>query len=290
MRKIGVLIEGGGMKCAYSAAILDRFLDDGISFEYAIGVSAGAANFITFLAKQRGRNLKFYNEYCTEPDYFGATAFLKTGNLFNLQYIYGTITNSDGKCPLDYETAIADPTQFVIVTTDAVTGKPVYFQKEDMARDDYRIIMASCAIPAACRPVRLDDGRYYYDGGVTDSLPVRKAIADGCTDLVVLTSKPRDYIKEPESFRQIYTLRCLRYPEMIRALNNRHVMYNRQMQELYRMEERGRAFLFAPSDPPAGGTYSTDVAVNQAYYDLGLKDYESLRDSFFAFLQRGSRA
>ena len=286
MRKVGIVLEGGGMKCAYGAAILDRFLDDGISFEYAIGVSAGAANFITFLGKQRGRNLKFYTEYCAEPDYFGPKALLESGSLFNLQYIYGTITNSGGKNPLDFPKALADPTEFVIVTSDAKTGKPVYFHKEDMAQDDYRVIMASCAIPAACRPIRLDDGRDYYDGGCTDSLPIRKAIADGCTDLVVITSKPRDYVKSPESFRQFYTLRCLKYPEMIRALNRRHIMYNREMYELYRMEERGRAFVFAPSDPPQAGTYSMDLEANQALYDLGLADYEALRTDFLKFLIR----
>ena len=285
-RKIGIVLEGGGMKCAYGAAILDRFLDDDIHFEYAIGVSAGAANYITQLARQRGRNLKFYTEYCTEPDYFGPVAFAKTGNLFNLQYIYGTITNSDGKCPLDFETAAADPSEFVIVASDAETGKPAYFHKEDMKQDDYRVIMASCAIPAACRPVRLDDGKDYYDGGCTDSIPIRKAISDGCTDLVVITSKPRDYVKGPENFRQFYTLRCLKYPAMIRALNNRHIMYNRQMYELYRMEERGHAFIFAPSDPPEAGTYTTDTAVNQQLYDLGLKDYEDRKDGLMAFLNR----
>ena len=285
-KKIGLLAEGGGMKCAYGAAILDRFLDDGITFEYAVGVSAGAANLITYLAGQRDRNRRFYTDYCSEPDYFGPTAFLKTGNLFNLQYIYGTITNSDGKDPLDFTAAAANPTEFVIVTTDAQTGKPAYFHKEDMKQDDYRVIMASCAIPAACRPVRLDDGKEYYDGGCSDSLPVRRAIADGCTHLVVIPSKPRDYIKEPENFRQFYTLRCLKYPAMIRTLNRRHIMYNQQMYELYRMERRGRAFIMAPTDPPQSGTYTTDTAVNEQLYELGLKDYEGFRDGLMAFLEQ----
>lgn len=286
MRKIGIVLEGGGMKCAYGAAILDRLLDDDIHFEYAIGVSAGASNFITFLAKQRGRNLRFYEEYCTEPDYFGPAALLKSGSLFNMNYIYGTITNSTGKDPLDFQTAAADPTQFVIVTSDAQTGKPAYFRKEDMRQDDYRVIMASCSIPGACRPIRLDDGRKYFDGGCTDSLPVRKAIADGCTDLVVITSKPRTFVKTPENYRAFYTLRCIKYPNMIRALNRRHIMYNRQLQELYRMEERGHAFIFAPSDPPASGTYTMDTKINRQMYDLGLRDYEDLRSALAEFLNR----
>ncbi len=90
MSKIGLVVEGGGMKCAYSAAILDKFLDDDIHFDYAIGVSAGSANICSYLAGQRGRNKRFYTEFLKDPLYFGPKSFFKTGNLFNLEYIYGS--------------------------------------------------------------------------------------------------------------------------------------------------------------------------------------------------------
>lgn len=101
--KIGLVAEGGGMKCAYGAGILDRFLDDNIHFSYVIGVSAGSANTASYLAGQKGRNRRFYTDHINDPDYFGAKSFLRTGNLFNLRYIYADITNSTGKDPLNYE-------------------------------------------------------------------------------------------------------------------------------------------------------------------------------------------
>ena len=98
--KTGLVVEGGGMKCAYSAGILDKFLDDDITFSYCIGVSAGAANTLSYLAGQRGRNLRFYTEHLSDPRYLSVRSLVHTGNLFGLQYIYGTLTNSDGADPL----------------------------------------------------------------------------------------------------------------------------------------------------------------------------------------------
>ena len=72
--KTGLVVEGGGMKCAYSAGILDKFLDDDITFSYCIGVSAGAANTLSYLAGQRGRNLRFYTEHLSDPRYFFPSA------------------------------------------------------------------------------------------------------------------------------------------------------------------------------------------------------------------------
>lgn len=71
--KIGLVVEGGGMKCAYSAGILDKFLDDHIQFDYCIGVSAGAANTLSYLAGQRGRNLRFYTEHLSRSPVFKCT-------------------------------------------------------------------------------------------------------------------------------------------------------------------------------------------------------------------------
>lgn len=119
--KIGLVVEGGGMKCAYSAGILDKFLDDHIQFDYCIGVSAGAANTLSYLAGQRGRNLRFYTEHLSDPRYLSVHSLIRTGSLFGLQYIYGTLTNSDGKDPIDYDAIMKNPAEFYMPATDAVT-------------------------------------------------------------------------------------------------------------------------------------------------------------------------
>lgn len=283
MSKIGLVAEGGGMKCAYSAGILDKFLDDDIHFDYCIGASAGAANIASYLGKQRGRNLRFYTKWNQKPEFMGISAFVRSGQLFNLQYIYRTLTNSDGADALDYENIMADPAQFYIVTTNARTGLPVYIPKSMMKKDDYRPIMASSAIPAACHPIIMD-GEPYYDGGVSDAIPCHRALMDGCDKLVVITSKPRDFIKEPEAHRAIYKWACHKYPEIVKDLDDRHIMYKKCQDEMFELEKEGKAFLFMPSEHLPMKTSETDPKKNLALYDLAIYDYTKLKDTFLAFL------
>ena len=231
MSKIGLVLEGGGMKCAYTAGILDAMMDNGVTFDYCIGVSAGSANGVSFVAGQRGRNIRFYTEHINEKGYFGLSSFLKTGNLFGLQYIYGTLTNSGGADPLDFDAFMKSPMEYWLVATDAQTGKPTYFSKKDMHKDDYRHVMASCAIPAVCRPVEIN-GRFYYDGGVSDSIPVQKAMDDGCDKLVVILTKPYDFVKEPEKDRitdisctKPARIKCLRWKSQVKHLFLHRNMY-----------------------------------------------------------------
>lgn len=282
---IGLVVEGGGMKCAYNAGILDAFLDAGITFDYCIGVSGGAGNLASYLAGQRGRNLRFFTEYIHSPDYFGVRSLLKTGNLFGLQYIYGELTNSTGRDPIDFAAIRQNPARYQVVVTNALTGEAEYFGKEAMAQDDYRLFMASSAIPAACRPV-LFRGVPYYDGGLADAIPVRHALAEGCGRLVVILSKNRDYVRKPQRMRPLYTALCRRYPRVIAAIRSRHITYNRNLQDVFALEREGTAFVFAPSRPISVSTYSMREEDERALYALGMEDLSRRLPELETFLGR----
>lgn len=281
--KSGLVVEGGGMKCAYNAAILDAFLDHNITFAYCIGASGGSGNLASYLAGQRGRNLRFFTEHIHNPGYFGLRSFLKTGNLFGLQYIYGTLTNSTGKDPLDFPTLKNNPAEYEVVVTNALTGKAEYFGKETMVQDDYRLIMASSAIPAACRPVELNDIPY-FDGGLSDAIPVSRALEKGCDRLVVILSKMRDYVRKPQGMRFLYTMRCHRYPQIISLIDQRHIAYNQNLQEVFALEREGKAFVFAPSHPIHVGTYSMNEQSERDLYALGMEDFNKQKDALATFM------
>ncbi len=271
------------MKCVYNAGILDRLLDDHIKFDYVIGVSAGSANAASFLAAQRGRNLRFYTEYSKDPEYFGAKPFLRDGNLFNLSYVYGDLTNSDGSDPLDYEALMANPAEYEIVATDAESGEPHYFSKDDLIKDDYRIIMASCAMPGACQPVGVGGGMY-YDGGVSDSIPVGRALFKGCDRVVALLSNPRDYVKQHEHLRGAYTLLCRQYPEIIKRLNRRHIDYMAEKETLLSLESQGRAFVFCPSGSHIG-VFTMNTEELKKTYESAVSDYDDRKAEFEIFIK-----
>ena len=281
--KIGLVVEGGGMKCAYNAGILDVFLDHQITFDYCIGVSGGAGNVASFVAGQRGRNIRFFTEHIHSPQYFGVKSLLKTGNLFGLQYIYGDLTNSTGKDPLDFPAIMRNPAEYEVAATNAVTGEAEYFGKEDMKQDDYRPIMASSAIPAACLPVEIN-GVPYYDGGISDAIPVRRALEKGCDRIVVILSKQRDYVRKPQGMRFLYSTLCRKYPKIIEDIDRRHITYRENLQEVFELEKEGRAFVFAPSEHVKVGTYSMDEKTERILYDLGVKDFSDQEEALKRFI------
>lgn len=282
-KKIGLVVEGGGMKCAYGAGIMDAFLDGGIAFDYCIGVSGGSGNVASYLAGQRGRNLRFFTDHIHSPDYFGLKSLLKTGDLFGLEYIYGDLTRRDGEDPLDFPALMKNPAEYEVVVTNALTGKPEYYGREMMRQDDYRLIMASSAIPVACHPVELN-GTPYFDGGLTDAIPVRRAMERGCEKLVVLLTKNRDYVRKPQGMRGLYRRVCRRYPRIVDAIDRRHEVYNDNLRDVFSLEREGTAFVFAASEPIHVGTYSMKEEAERALYDLGLRDFVARKAELLEFL------
>ena len=283
--KLGLVIEGGGMKCAYSSGILDRMMDDGISPDYVIGVSAGAACGASFVAGQRDRNRRFFVDYVNRPDYMGWTAFRHSGgNFFNLEYIYQDMTGEGGEDALDLDAIMKNPCELWAVATDARTRKAHYFNKYDLHPHDYSVYMASCAIPVACRPVTIGPN-LYFDGGCSDPIPVRHALENGCDKVIVLLCRPKDTIREPEKHRRLYHTLLMRYPGIVHDLDVRHLRYNATMRGILRLERMGRALIAAPARPLDITTYTRDPQMLQKLYDQALDEYPLIREKLLDFCE-----
>ena len=284
MSKIGLVVEGGGMKCAYSAGVLDGFIKDNITVDYCIGVSAGSANLCSYTAGQFGRSRRFYTDHIKEPMYFGFKSLLKTGNLFNLRYIYGDLSNEGGGDPIDYDKMMSNPVEFEVVATNALTGEPEYFNKKDFQRNNYVQIMASSAIPAVSKPVFIA-GIPYYDGGISAAVPVKRAFEKGCDKIICLLSKSRNFVKTPEKNKLMYSLACRRYPNAIKDMDNRHIMYKKCQDEMFEAEKAGKAFIFSLETDLHISTYKMDPEVNQKLYELGVNDYNAHKEELLRFMQ-----
>ena len=175
---IGIIDVGGGLRDIYGAGVFDRLLDDGVHLDYCIGVSAGSANVASYMAGQRGRNHRFYIDYSKRKEYMSVSNFIRKGSYIDLEYIYGTLSNSDGEDPLDYEAIASNNGQMVVVATNVKTGNIEYFDKSHISQDNYRVLMASSAIPGACRPKMVGE-RLCADGGVGEPIPIERAFSDG---------------------------------------------------------------------------------------------------------------
>ena len=169
MYQAGLVLEGGGMKGAYTAGVLDLFLDKGLEFSSVYGVSAGACHMCSYLSKQRGRAIDVSVDYLDTRRYCSLESLLTTGDLFNAQICYSLIP--EYLAPYDYEAFGRYQGKAYSVATDIVTGRPEYFRIRDMKADIAKI-RASASLPLVCRNVRIGDG-LYLDGGISDPIPLR---------------------------------------------------------------------------------------------------------------------
>ncbi len=272
----GVIDVGGGLRGAYGAGVFDWCMDNDIHFDYCVGVSAGSANLSSYLAGQRGRNFIFYTDYNLRDESMSLKNFVKSHNFVNLEYIFGELSNLGGEYPLDFKAIIENPAAFKIVATNALTGKPYYFDKTDMHQDDYCAIKASSCVPGANKPYEVD-GIPFYDGGISDPIPLKKCFEAGCGKVVIVLTRPRDYVRKKAKDAAIAKLIRREYPNAARVMSRRAMRYNSQLQTAKQYEKKGKVLIIAPDDVGAMKTLTRDKEEITLLYHKGYKDAEIIR-------------
>ncbi len=288
--KVGIMDVGGGMRDVYGAGVIDYLLDHHIYLPYSLGISAGAGNLASYVARQRGRNLTYYEEYSGRPQYMSRRTLLRTRSYLDLDYVYGTLTDEGGEYPLDYMSMMAHPeSEFVVGSTDAELAKPVYFTKKDIERNNYWVMKASSCIPLICRPVH-HDGQTYFDGGIVTPVPYEKAFADGCDVLIIILTLPVDFRLPPDKYKKFFPLLKKRYPKMPPALLARHEHYNNAIDHLLANEvPDGKVYFIAPDDCCGMQTLTSDRGKMHTLYLKGYSDALKIEDILASVSIRNSQ-
>lgn len=265
---IGIVDVGGGMRGVFGCGVTDFLMDKGIVFDYCLGVSAGSANLASYVSGQRGRNYRYYTKYSLRPEYMSAFNFATKHSFFDLDYVYSVLSNSDGEDPMDFSHFTASKQIFKAVATSGVTGEAHYFTKDDFHRDDYAPLKASSAIPGVCKPVNIG-GIDYFDGGVSDPIPVEKALSDGCDHVALVLTKPIDFVKKPEMFKTAYTKVLKNYPAVVEKLNIRHNTYNNGIKKALELSQKGLVSIIAPDDGYSVTAFTRNVRELNHLYNEG---------------------
>ena len=280
--KIGIVDVGGGLRGVYAAGVLDYCLDNNIQFDLGIGVSAGSANLASYTAKQPRRNHQFYTEYALRKQYMGFGNFINKKNFIDLDYVYGTLSNSNGESPLDYSAMCNNHMEFIVVATEAETGNVKYFSKNDITQDDYNIFKASSAIPYVCKPYIINNVPY-YDGALADTIPIEKAFQMGCSKVVLLLTLPLNTIRTPDKDMLLAKRIAKKYPLAARKLENRATQYNAGVTLAKEYAAQGKLLIVAPDDTCGVSTLSRDAQALNALYKKGYSDGKHI-NSFFSLL------
>ena len=268
--KTALIMEGGAMRGMFTCGVMDVLMENGITFDGAAGISAGACFGCNFKSGQIGRPIRYNKEYCRDPRYCSFRSLILTGDLYNADFCYRELP--EVLDPFDREAFAKNPMAFYVGATDVETGECVFHRCTDGGEKDMRWFQASASMPVVSRPVRIGS-RSYLDGGIADAVPFRYMEQQGYDRNVIVLTQPRGYRKKPENIPGMKMF-LRRYPKIREAMARRHEMYNGQMEALDRIEDGHSAVVIRPPESLGIGHTEKNPEELERVYRIGRLEAE----------------
>lgn len=280
--KIGLVLEGGGMRGMYTAGVLDVFLQEGIWPDGIIGVSAGAIHGCSYLSEQLGRSVRYNLKYIKDKRYVSLRSLITTGDIFNVDFCYDAIPNQLNKFDYDTFKKNAEKIPFYVTCSNVDTGKPEYIRCRDF-RNDMDYMRASASLPLVSRIVEIHEKKL-LDGGTTDSIPVAYFRSIGYHKNIVVLTRPAGYEKKPDPSINVIEKVYHKYPEYVEACRERHEMYNRTLQYIDYYEKAGQILVIRPTREVRIGRLEKNTNKLKYMYKLGRHDARAKLNEIRSFM------
>ena len=282
MKKWALALEGGSLRCMFTAGGVDVMMERGILFDGVFGVSAGALTGVNYVSGQIGRTAQVNLDYVNDKRYLGLGNLILHKSIFNFDFLFGEI--SDTLIPLDREAFAKSPCAFTAIATNCQTGLPVFAEKHSCT-DIYAAIRASASMPLLS-PMVMVEGQPCLDGGVSLSIPYQKPLDEGYEKVVVITTREHGF-RKPQVTRPIarlYARRYRKYPNLIQQLLATPRRYAQELEELDRLEAQGKLYVIRPPKPVTVSRTEKDVKKLRALYVEGRQTCQSQLDQLFHYL------
>ncbi|MCQ2508375.1 MAG: patatin family protein [Dorea sp.] len=281
--KIGLVLEGGGIRGAYTAGALSWLAEQNIEFDYHVGISTGAAYLALHLGGETEIAKQMSTGFAIDPRNVGLKAMLHCGHFVDGDRIYThflkNVMGFDAKklreSDLFMETGLYDLEK----------GEAVYYSNRDLD-DDLDLIRAGCSLPLASEIVNFK-GRKVLDGGITKMIPIERALDQGCEKCLIITTKPADFVRKPASKMLAFLMGIVyhKYPSVKKDYKVRHLNYYHQMDLIREMEKRGAALVVSPSSTIKVSRFKGDPEKCQAMYQMGYQDMEARKQEILEFVR-----
>ncbi|MBQ9133533.1 MAG: patatin family protein [Clostridia bacterium] len=280
--KTGLILEGGAMRGMFTAGVIDVMMENGIEPDGAVGVSAGAAFGCNYKSRQIGRAIRYNMRFCKDRRYGGMYSLLTSGNLYNTDFCYGEVPLKHDV--FDFETYKNNPMEFYVVCTDVETGEAVYRRYDSFEDHGFEWIRASASMPLVSQIVEID-GQKLLDGGIADSIPIRFFERAGYDRNIIVLTQPAGYVKKKNALLPLMKLVYRKYPKLIAAIANRHLMYNETLAYIAEKEKRGELLVIRPETKLPIGRVEKDPEKLREIYNIGRAVAEKQLDAIQTFLE-----
>jgi len=280
-KKLGLVLEGGGMRGVYTAGVIDFLLEQNFLVDGVVGVSAGAVQAVNYVANQPKRGFRVIATYANDKRYMSFRSLLLTGDLFNKEFCYEKIPNELD--PFDYAAFEASPVKCYATVTNVMTGEAENLLLKDMTGPDMDKLRASGSLPLVSRLVNVD-GIPHLDGGIADSIPYKAFQRMGYEKCIVVLTRAKGYRKEPNSLMPLIRFKYRKYPRFVEACANRYRVYNQTLEDLEEAEARGEVFVIRPQKMVEVARLEKDVNKLNLLYEEGYAETQALFDDLKKFI------
>ncbi len=271
------------MRGMFTAGVLDVLMEEGINFDGVIGVSAGAAFGCNLKSRQIGRTIRYNKRFCRDKRYCSVWSLLTTGDLYGADFCYRRLPEELDL--FDKDTFDENPLDFYVVASDIESGKPIYRKCNKVGENLLEWLRASASMPLVSRIVEID-GYKLLDGGICDSIPLEEMERLGYRRNLVVLTQPKEYRKMPNKAMPLIRRVFKKYPNMITAMEERHLMYNRQADEIAGKEELGEILVLRPKESLPVGRIEKNPDRLQAAYDMGRAEASARLEEIKEFLAK----
>ncbi len=261
----GLVLEGGGMRGVFTSGVLDAFMKHGLYFNYVVAVSAGACNGMSYISRQPRRARVSNIDYLERYDYIGLRHLVTQGCIFDRRLLYDKFPNQ--YIPFDFDTFFNNPATFEMVTTNCITGRPMYLQERSNRQRALDAVRASSSLPFVSKIVDVD-GIPMLDGGIVDSIPVERAMSLGHENNVLILTRNKGY-RPTGSDHKIPHFIYKKYPRLRVVLSRRIEAYRQQLELVDQLEAEGKVVCIRPERPMEVTRMEKDIVKLERLYEEG---------------------
>ncbi|MDO4501264.1 MAG: patatin family protein [Erysipelotrichaceae bacterium] len=277
-KKISLVLEGGGMRGAYTAGCLSWLLDNNIEFNCGYGISTGAVYLTAFIKKDKEFLKKTSTDIICDKTVLGLSPCLREGRLVGYDYLFKHHLKETCNFDIgDIKKETDAKAKYGVYSLNA--GKTEYIELKDMNMD---LLKAACTLPIIGKRVKVD-GKVYLDGGITKMIPIEEAIDDGCDKHLIITTKPLHYVRKPAKGIVVWLMKKF-YPEcqnISKDYKVRHLNYQKQIDIINQLKDEGKAIYRYPSKEIPVSRLRGNKKDLTELFELGRSDMEAIKEDIF---------
>ncbi|QYR57996.1 patatin-like phospholipase family protein [Fusobacterium polymorphum] len=280
--KVGLVLEGGGMRALFTAGVLDVLLDvKELDVDGIVGVSAGALFGANYVSRQKERAIRYNKKYARDKRYMGLHSWITTGNAVNKDFAFYELPFKLDV--FDQEKFKQSKIDFYVVMTNVENGQAEYVLIEDIF-EQMEYLRATSALPFASKIIEIN-GKKYLDGGISDSIPIDYCQSLGYDKIILILTRPENSYKE-DKLNFLYKLVYRKYPNLVERLINMGKDYEVVLKKIKDLETENKIFVIRPPKVLKIGRLEKNEDKIQSVYDIGLNTGKKEIDNLLKYLNK----